>query len=193
MWSWELSSSKPDLYPLQDFRTYNLFTPQKTPWYTLRTQSPKPWLQKASLLWHPADYNHTGLVDSEGPGKISSRRWRPGFCQGVWQSPPWPTTQQAPDIWYRRRSGPVDWSIPEWPHTGSNCRWQHFGPGPSPLWCPARNSAGTIIIFVIHQWPTISRGSRNRSTPLRGWLFNLPIHRDHPGSDTIPRRSGCTT
>ena len=141
------------------------------------TQSPKPRLKKAPLLWHPADYNHAGLVDSEGPGKISSRRWRPGFCQGVWQSP----------------SGPVDWSIPEWPHTGSDYRQQHFRPGPSSLWRPARNSAGTIIIFAIHQRPTISCGSRNRSTLLRGWLLNLLIHWDPTGSDTIPRRSGCTT
>ena len=109
--------------------------------------------------------------------KDSSRRWRPGFCQGVWQSP----------------SGPVDWGIPEWPHTGNDYRQQYFRPGPSPLWRPARNSAGTIIIVAIHQRPTISRGSRNRSTLHRGWLLNLLEHWDHPGSDTIPRRSGCIT
>ena len=41
MWSWELLSSKPDLYPLQNFRTYNLFIPQKIPRYTRRTLSPR--------------------------------------------------------------------------------------------------------------------------------------------------------
>ena len=65
---------------------------------------------------------------------------------------------------------------------GSDCRWQYNRPGPSSLWSSARHSLRTLVILTIYQWLTICCRSRNRSMPLRGWLFNLPIHQNHPWS-----------
>ena len=51
----------------------------------------------------------------------------------------------------------------------------------------------THVILTIHQWFTIGCGSPNWSRPLRGWLFDSPIHQDHPRTGPISRRSKCFT
>ena len=148
-------------------------------------------------IWHHVDYvQHTGremsTVMHNNPHPFHSA-FANSPSSGARGAAEYPSISTHPCYPILSEYGGAEFDYVVAKPQNDDCWWQHFRPGPSPVWCPARNSAGTIIVFAIHQRPTIIRGSRNISTPLRGWLLNLPIYRDHPESDTIPRRSGCTT